>query len=303
MNMAEMMTARALLTTREVAAYLRIKERKVYDLVRERRIPCIRVTGKWLFPRALIELWVMQNSEGAAQVKPAVERPPVVAGSHDPLLEWAVRESDCELAIMFNGSLDGLNRFAQGKAYCCGLHVFDPDSGVYNQAVVARTLVGLEVVLIEWAWREQGLIVAAGNPHHISDLSGLRQASLRLVERQEGAGSRLLFHHLLQVQGIDAADLHFIVPPARNETEVALAIQDGKADVGFGIAAVARQCRLDFVPLQRERYDIAIGRRDYFQPPFQRLLTFSRSARFAEKAAELEGYDVAGLGQVSYNSP
>src|SRR5215475_1012677 len=290
--MADMLAARALLTTREVADYLRIKERKVYDLVRQRRIPCIRVTGKWLFPRALIELWVIQHSEGGAQLRAAVERPPVLAGSHDPLLEWAVRESECDLAIMFNGSLDGLNRFAQGKAHCCGLHVFDPDSGDYNRAVVARTLAGLEVVLIEWACREQGLIVAAGNPHHIRDLSDLRQARLRVVERQEGAGSRLLFYHLLHAHGIDAADLDSSMPPARSETELALAIQNGKADVGFGIAAVAHQCRLDFVPLQRERYDIAIGRRDYFQPPFQQLLTFARSARFAEKAAELAGYDI-----------
>jgi putative molybdopterin biosynthesis protein len=93
------------------------------------------------------------------------------------------------------------------------------------------------------------------------------------------------------------------MPSARSETEVALAIQDGKADAGFGIAAVARQCRLDFVPLQRERYDIAISRRDYFEPSFQQLLTFARTARFAERAAELGGYDIAGLGQITYNSP
>jgi putative molybdopterin biosynthesis protein len=297
------MDTRELMTTKEVADYLRIKERKVYDLVRERRIPCIRVTGKWLFPKALVELWVLQNSEGAPQAKPARERPPVMAGSHDPLLEWAVRESECELAVMFNGSLDGLQRFAQGKAYCCGLHVFDPETGDYNLAVVARTLDGLDVVLIEWAWREQGLIVAPGNPHNIRALSDLRQATLQLVDRQEGAGSRLLFHHLLQAQGIDLAALHFAQLPARNETEVALAIQDGKGDVGFAIAAVARQCRLGFVPLQRERYDIVISRRDYFEPPFQRLLAFARTARFVEKAGELGGYDVSGVGRITYNSP
>ncbi|HEX9871544.1 MAG TPA: helix-turn-helix transcriptional regulator [Candidatus Tectomicrobia bacterium] len=301
--MADTMAPRELMTTKEVADYLRIKERKVYDLVRERRIPCIRVTGKWLFPKALIELWVTQKSEGGLRLKSAAERPPVVAGSHDPLLEWAVRESDCDLAIMFNGSLDGLQRFAQGKAHCCGLHVFDPDSGDYNRAVVARTLVGLEVVLIEWAWREQGLIVPAGNPHHIRELSALGAARLRLVDRQEGAGSRLLFYHLLHTHGIDAANLDFVMPPARSETEVALAIQDGKADVGFGIAAVARQCRLDFVPLQRERYDLAIDRREYFEPSWQQLLSFARTGRFAEKAMELGGYDIAGLGRVTYNSP
>ena len=301
--MAGMMFPRELMTTKEVADYLRIKERKVYDLVRERRIPCIRVTGKWLFPKALIEPWVIQNAEGAQPAMSAVERPPVVAGSHDPLLEWSVRESECDLAIMCNGSLDGVNRFAQGKAYCCGLHVFDPDSGDYNRAVVARTLAGLDVVLIEWAWREQGLIVAAGNPHSVRDLAGLREARLRLVDRQEGAGSRLLFRHLLRAGGIDAADLNIAMAPARSETEVALAIQDGKADVGFGIAAVARQCRLDFVPLQRERYDLAVSRRDYFEPPIQQLLGFARTAPFAQKAAELMGYDVSGLGRVIYNSP
>lgn len=300
---AAIMSPRELMTTKEVADYLRLKERKVYDLVRQRRIPCIRVTGKWLFPRALIELWIVQNAEGADQVKSVVERPPVMAGSHDPLLEWSVRESECDLALMFNGSLDGLSRFAQGKARCCGLHVFDPDSGDYNRAAVALTLAGLDVVLIEWAWREQGLIVAAGNPHRIRDLSGIRQARLRLVDRQEGAGSRLLFHHLLNAQGIDADNLHFTMSAARSETEVALAIQDGKADAGFGIATVARQCRLDFVPLQRERYDIAIGRRDYFEPPFQQLLTFARTVPFGEKAAALGGYDVSGLGRVIYNSP
>src|SRR5262245_31370767 len=172
-NVADMTAARALLTTREVADYLRIKERKVYDLVRERRIPCIRVTGKWLFPKALIELWVMQNCGGGRPAKPSIERPPVIAGSHDPLLEWAVRESECELAIMFNGSLDGLQRFAQGKAHCSGLHVFDPETGDYNRAIVVRSLAGLEVVLIAWAWREQGLIVAAGNPYRIHALPDL----------------------------------------------------------------------------------------------------------------------------------
>jgi putative molybdopterin biosynthesis protein len=84
---AAIMSPRELMTTKEVADYLRLKERKVYDLVRQRRIPCIRVTGKWLFPRALIELWIVQNAEGADQVKSVVERPPVMAGSHDPLLE------------------------------------------------------------------------------------------------------------------------------------------------------------------------------------------------------------------------
>ena len=292
-----------LMTTREVAVYLRIKERKVYELISARRIPCSRVAGKWLFPKALIDLWVVQNSEGSSNLHAALDRPPIVGGSHDPLLEWCVRESGCELATMFNGSLDGLQRFAHATVLCCGLHVFDPDTAEYNWPIARRALADLDIVLIEWAWRDQGLIVAAGNPHNMRDLADVQNSAVRLVARQEGAGSRLLLEHLLQEQHLDPTSLRFIDPPVRSETELALAVRDGKADAGFGIAAVARQCRVDFVPLHRERYDLVIRRWEYFEPPFQRLLAFTRTSRFVEKAAEFGGYDITGVGRVTYNSP
>ncbi|HEY7491040.1 MAG TPA: substrate-binding domain-containing protein, partial [Candidatus Tectomicrobia bacterium] len=134
-------------------------------------------------------------------------------------------------------------------------------------------------------------------------LADVQNRAVRLVARQEGAGSRLLFEHLLREQHLDPTALHFIAPPVRSETELALAVRDGKADAGFGIAAVARQCRVDFVPLHRERYDLVMRRWEYFEPPLQRLLAFTRTARFVEKAAEFGGYDITGVGQVTYNSP
>ena len=121
--------------------------------------------------------------------------------------------------------------------------------------------------------------------------------SVRLVARQEGAGQSSLIRASLARQHLDLTALHFIAPPVRSETELALAVRDGKADVGFGIAAVARQCRVDFVPLHRERYDLVIRRWEYFEPPFQRLLAFTRTTRFVEKAAEFGGYDITGVGQ------
>ena len=163
-----------MMNTREVAEYLRIKERKVYDLVRTKRIPCTRAAGKWLFPKTLIDLWILRNTRLdpglAASARPAA----VIVGSHDPLLEWAARESGCELAILFGGSLDGLRRFAEGEASVCGLHVFDPETQTYNENAVRSTLDGLDVVLIEWAQREQGFVVAAGNPLRIKKLADLR---------------------------------------------------------------------------------------------------------------------------------
>jgi excisionase family DNA binding protein len=289
------------LTTREVAALLRIKERKVYELVAERAIPVSRVTGKLLFPREMVEAWVWQQAEYAGGTEGLHGRPPVLAGSHDPLLDWALRESGSELAAFFDGSLDGLARLAAGKAIAAGMHVYEPDAGDWNQGHLERAMAGMPVVLVEWAWRMQGLVMPAGNPKGIATLGDL--AGLTLMPRQPGAGSHLLLDHLIRQAGLDPARLQLVAPPARSHSDVALAVAEGKADVGFAIETVARQFRLGFAPLFRERYDLAMWRRDYFEPPLQKLLAFCRGSAFRTRAEELGGYDIAGLGRVHYNGP
>lgn len=287
------------LTTREVAALLRIKERKVYELVAEAAIPVCRITGKLLFPRRQIEAWIDASIEWSGDTERLSPRPPVVAGSHDPLLDWALRESGSGLATVYEGSLGGLHRLAEGKAMAAGLHVFEPASGGWNRDHVA-SMPGLTgVVLIEWARRRQGLVVAAGNPLTIAGIADLK--GRRVVPRQSEAGSQILLGHLLEEAGLDAADLDLLESPVRSESDVAHAVAGGKADAGLAIEAVARQFGLGFVPLADERYDLAVGRRDYFEPPFQTLLAFARTQAFAERARELGGYDIAGLGTVHRN--
>ena len=289
------------LTTKEVAALLRIKERKVYELVAEHAIPVSRVTGKLLFPRALVEAWVWQQAECEGGTEGLHRRPPVLAGSHDPLLEWALRQSGSELAAFFDGSLDGLGRLAAGKAIAAGLHVYEPEAQDWNRGHVERAMAGMPVVLIEWAVRVQGLVVPPGNPKAIAGLGDLDGRSL--IPRQERSGSHLLLDHLMRTEGLERTRLELVAPPARSEADVALAVAEGKADAGFAVETVARQFRLGFVPLFRERYDLAVWRRDYFEPAVQKLLAFCRTPPFAQRAAELGGYDVAGLGQVHYNGP
>jgi putative molybdopterin biosynthesis protein len=289
------------LTTKEVAALLRIKERKVYELVAEHAIPVSRVTGKLLFPREMVEAWVWRQAEYAGGTETLHGRPPVLAGSHDPLLEWALRESGSELAAFFDGSLDGLSRLAGGKAIVAGLHVYEPEAKDWNRGHVERAMAGMPVVLVEWARRIQGLVVPPGNPRGIARLRDLE--GLTLVPRQENSGSHLLLDHLMGRAGLEPARVRFLTPPARSEADVALAIAEGKADAGFAIETVARQFRLDFVPLFRERYDLAVWRRDYFEPPLQKLLAFCRTSAFHKRAEELGGYDVSGLGRVHYNGP
>lgn len=290
-----------LMNTREVAEYLRIKERKVYDLVREKRIPCARVTGKWLFPKRLIDAWLAEGTELPRDVHRLTPPPPVIVGSHDPLLEWSVRESDCDLALLAGGSLDGLRRFAEGEAMVCALHVLDGRTGEYNVPVVES--LGANAVLIEWARREQGLLVAPGNPLGIRGIEDLARDGTRVIQRQQGAGSRILLDHLLERAGVAADSLMVLPQPARSETDLGQAISEAKADAGLGVRAAAQTFRLDFIPLYQERCDLLIRRRDYFEPPVQALLAFAQTPAFAVRAAEMRGYDVTATGRIVWNAP
>ncbi|WP_448206379.1 substrate-binding domain-containing protein [Azospirillum sp. sgz302134] len=301
-----------LLNTREIADYLRLKQRKVYDLVQRGDIPCTRVGGKWLFPKDQIDRWLSAQDGSSSKVEPTAPQltapwpaaaPPVVAGSHDPLLGWCVDESGSGLALLGGGSLSGIERLAEGAAVACGLHALDADTGTYNVPFVQRRLGDRDVVVLEWARREQGLVVAAGNPlgiHLVADLAATRA---RVVRRQPEAGAQVLFDQLVARAGLRWDDLVTLDRPVRVETDVGLAVLNGQADAGLAIRAVAHQLRLDFVPLHWERYDLVMRRRDYFEPPLQRLLAFVRSPLAARRAEEFQGYDLSGQGTVHFNGP
>ncbi|MCB1514922.1 MAG: helix-turn-helix transcriptional regulator [Hyphomicrobiaceae bacterium] len=292
------------LTTKEVADLLRLKERKVYDLVADGGIPCVRATGKLLFPRDLVEAWLARNLEFKGGTESLTERPPIVGGSHDPLLDWSLREAETGLAVTFGGSLDGLRRMAKAEAVMAGSHLADEGLAVgqsWNVGHVRRQLAGQPVVVIEWARRVQGLIVPADNPLGLSGIEGLKRR--KVIGRQREAGAFVLLERLLVDRGMKLTDIALIEAPARTEADVAAAVADGRADAGLAIEAVARQYRLGFVPLVQERYDLVVWRRSAFEPPVQKLLAFARTDAFKERAKQLGGYDVTGLGTIHYNGP
>lgn len=285
------------LTTRELADLLHIKERKVYELAASGAVPCSRATGKLLFPRQEIDAWVARHSSGM----PAAgtnRNSKVFLGSHDPLLEWSLRASGTELATYFDGSLDGLDRFGRGEGLASGLHVYDPETGDWNVAVVRARFAHAPVALVEFASRERGLIVAPGKEAGFPELPALK--GHRVVPRQGAAGSQVLLQHLMEKAGLHQNDMDW-TDTARTESDAALAVLEGKADTTLGLRAMAQQLRLGFVPLVRERFDILVDRAAWFDPPLQRLFSFFRSSAFLDKAAELAGYDVSGLGTVHFN--
>lgn len=288
------------LTTTEVADYLRLKERKVYDLVRQGQIPCSKVTGKLLFPRQAIDLWVMNHLEGDQRTRLPI--PPVLAGSHDPLLEWSVREAGADLALLCHGSGDGARRLLDGAAMVAGIHLIDPSTGGYNQPQ-RLGLGGLrDLVILHWARRRQGLLLAPGNPLGIRVLADLSRSRARVAQRQSDAGAATLFRWLLQRAGIELASLRMSANISLSEDDLALAVREGEADAGLGVEAAARRHGLDFIPLHEEQFDLALHRRSYFEPALQALMAFTRTPRFHERAAALGGYDVTRTGQVLYNA-
>lgn len=292
------------LTTKEVADLLRLKERKVYDLVAEGGIPCVRATGKLLFPRDLVEAWLARNLEFKGGTESLAERPPIVGGSHDPLLDWALREAETGLAVAFGGSLDGLRRMAKAEAVLAGTHLADEGVAVgdsWNVGHVRRQLAGQPVVVIEWARRMQGLIVAPDNPLQLDGINALKRR--KVIGRQREAGAFVLLERLLADQGMKLSDISLIEAPARTEADVAAAVAEGRADAGLAIEAVAKQYRAGFVPLVEERYDLVIWRRSAFEPAVQKLMEFARSEAFKDHAAQLGGYNISSLGTVHYNGP
>jgi len=290
-----------MMDTREVAAYLRLKERRVYDLVKTNALPHVRATGKLLFPRAQIEAW-LAGKAGTPAAGPEAGPPPIVAGSHDPLLDWAARASGCGLAVLACGSRAGLDRLARLEATVAAMHWRDAATGEYNVPLVRAQLPGADIVLVEWAQRVQGLLLAAGNPLKVKGLPDLARKRARIVGRQAEAGSAHLLLQLLAQAGVAPGDLAWTARPAHAETDLAAAIRDGKADAGVGVEAAARAHGLAFIPLTGERLDLVIRRRDYFEPPVQALLGFARTPEFAAQADAMGGYDVRATGRVVFNA-
>ncbi len=287
------------LNTDEAAAYLRLSERKLYELVAAGTVPCSKVTGRWLFPKAALDRWV---ASGMASAMKSLEEsaPPIAGGSHDPLLEWALRESGSGLASLPEGSEAGLRRLARREVMMAAihLHTLAQDDAAANIEAV-RHAPGLhDAVVIGFARREQGLLVAPGNPHGIGTIAQIASSGLRMAQRQEGAGAQLLLLTLLAREQIDLRDIAVIKPAYATGADLAQAVRAGHADCGIATRAVAQSAALDFVPLVWEDFDLVLRQRDYFLPGPSALFGFLRSDSFRQRATELGGYDLSVFGTI-----
>lgn len=292
------------LTTSEAADYLRLGERKLYELVTAGAIPCSKVTGKWLFPRHELDLWVMSGLTRPPGMI-AADPPPIVGGSQDDLLEWSLRESGSGLASLNEGTMRGVERLQRGEVIAAAIHFHGPEVSD-NAAEDANVAVLKEIpslhdaVLVGVARREQGLLLAPGNPKNLRSLSDVLVSGALVAMRQEGAGAQLLLEALLARLGTGTKSLRRREPPCLTGPDLAAAIRAGQADCGIATRAAAKSAGLDFVPLLWESFDLLMRQRSYFRPSIQALVNFLREDRLKMRATELSGYDAQSAGQIRF---
>ncbi|MBA3448723.1 MAG: helix-turn-helix transcriptional regulator [Pseudaminobacter sp.] len=285
-----------LLTTTEAADYLRLGERKLYELVAENRIPCSKVTGKWLFPRHELDRWVLSGLARPMGMIPP-EPPPIIGGSQDDLLEWSLRQAGSGLASLAEGTEGGVARLLRGEVAAAAIH-FHGDASDANVAAVGAMPRLHDAVLVGFVRREQGLLLSPGNPASLDSLADVLASGARMAVRQPGAGAHMLLDLLLARAGASQKDLHRLEPPCLTGPDLAAAIRTGKADCGIATRAAARTAGLDFAPLIWENFDLLMRQRTYFQPSLQALVIFLAGEGFAARAAELTGYDASPAGKI-----
>lgn len=229
----------------------------------------------------------------------------VAIGSHDLTLDIIasmLREKHPEMTLSSanQGSLGGLFALRRNEAHMAGTHLLDEKTGEYNISYVQKYLKDREICLVTLVYRMQGLIVKRGNPKNIRNLEDLARGHVSFVNRQRGAGTRVLFDYHLKLKAISPEDIKGYDREGYTHTQVAAEVKGGSADVGLGILSAARALKLDFIPWQEERYDLAIPTEFLDHPGVKAVLELVRSETFKQKVEALGGYDTRETGVIRW---
>ncbi|HEX9027536.1 MAG TPA: molybdopterin biosynthesis protein [Anaerolineales bacterium] len=230
-----------------------------------------------------------------------IEQTIFAVGSHDIILDLMAQylaERERRLSSANVGSLGGLVALKRGEAHLAGSHLFDPATAEYNLSYIRQYLPGIRVKVITLAGRQQGLLVLPGNPKGITGLKDLVRPDVRFVNRQRGAGTRVLLDYQLDLMAIVPDQVRGYNQEEYTHLAVAAAVSSGKADTGLGIAAAATALNLDFIELFQERYDLVIPVQHFNDPLLKPLLDLLSEAPFRQAVAAMPGYDIKEMGNL-----
>lgn len=291
--------------TKELSRYLGINEKKVYKLVAEKRLPATKITGKWIFLKDLVDIWIEDSIENYPKALERLKGILMITGSNDPLLELIINEvkrtsHNLLPYLLHTGSLKGLLVLKEDKAHISSSHLLDKESGEYNLSFISSYLPDSKIVVVNFAHREQGLIVKSDNPLKIKGIEDLSRPKIKFINRNKGSGTRILLDIYLKEFNISVSKIKGYGTEVTTHFEVGLRVLKGLADVGMGIRAVANILGLGFIPLRKERLDLLIPKNYFFFPEIQTLLEILKSYQFKRKAGEFGGYDTKDSGRIIY---
>ena len=287
------------MSVRQVAEYLQLNEKKVYALVNEGRIPATKVTGKWMFPRELVDRWMLDSAHGGLLTDRLI-----VSGSDDPLLYRVIlafaQDTGAHALISYTptGTRLGLDLLQANRVDACGVH-WGPneESHLRHPALLCQYSHFRQWVLIRAFRREQGLIVRAQDEAAIGEPAQLFDSRYRWAMRQTGAGAQRFLLEMLSRHNLNASDLQQATT-ALSEREAAAAIATGQADVAPGARSAATEFGLGFVPTGWESFDLALPRGIWFRRLFQDLIARLKSDDCRRLADRLSGYDLREAGEL-----
>ncbi len=263
-------------------------------------------------------LHIPANSEGYSQgekvkvrlwrTKREIENTIVCIGSHDNVLDLIYnflkkRFPEFSFSSAHVGSMGGLIAIKKGEAHVAGTHLIDEETGEYNVPFIKRILPEKKVLLVNLVYRLQGFIVLKGNPKNIQGVEDLTREDVKFINRQKGAGTRILLDKLLREKGISPERIQGYDREEYTHMGVAQAVASGMADVGLGIYAAAKALDLDFIPVVKERYDLLIPREFWETPSIQALMKIlTEDKEFKEAVLSLGGYSVEDMGKIIYKN-
>lgn len=298
------------LNTKEVAKYLDIHEKQVYLLIKAGKIPCTRVTGKWVFPVKLIDEWIRTSAQDSLRqakkrVKP-VESALLAAGSNDPILDMlltAMKKDHPAFNIFFAnaGSVKGLEALNTGLTDIAFSHLLDPQTGDYNTPYLKKYCPDHQPVLVNLFYRQIGFVSIKSKSNNFRGWQSLTDKDIRFVNRQSGSGTRILLDYELKNRGINHNNISGYENEVYTHFEVGLSLISGEADVGIASAAAAKILDLNFLPLASERFDMILDKNTFFQPAIQAFIETLQSSQFKNRVGKIGNYNFKDAGRVLHS--
>lgn len=298
-------------TVDEIASMFKISKHTVYELINRGELNAFKVGKQMRIDQTEVERFKqLKSTSPHMQIKTAPSQKSdtytlTLAGSHDFLIEHLVKYVASESAGLliqpsYIGSLEGLMNLYRGSADLAAIHLLDPVTHEYNLPFIRQLFVHEPITMIRLATREQGLIVANGNPKNINGIEDFTRSDVTIINRQKGAGTRFLLDSLLADAKISPKSVKGYDNEEWSHLNAATHVRRGTVDIAFGVRHAASQLGLDFIPITEEKFDLVFRWSEENKAALDHLLDLIHFTNFKESVEALEGYDASEFGTVIF---